>query len=101
MRDGLYLTGPQRRKKMTLTDIKNSQKRCVESLVGEFIHALRLTSYADVYEHDEAIERLTRQRTSLLPPRIAEIIDFMVMDALYLQFRNVSNIYNLTTGELI
>ncbi len=72
---------------MTLTEIKNSQKRTVAMLVEEIINSLRLHSYEDVYEQDEQIERLTVQRTSLLPPRIAEVIDWMVMDALHLHFK--------------
>ncbi len=71
---------------MTLTEIKNSQKRCVAMLVEEIINSLRLHTYADVYERDDAIERLTVQRTSLLPPRIAQVIDWMVMDELHLHF---------------
>jgi len=72
---------------MTLTDIKTSQKRTVAVLVEEIINSLQLRSYEDVYERDEAIERLTRQRTSLIPPRIAEVIDWMVMDELHLHFK--------------
>ncbi len=71
---------------MTLTEIQHSQKRTVAVLVEEIIYSLRLYSYADVYERDADIERLTVQRTSLLPPRIAEVIDWMVMDELCLHF---------------
>lgn len=71
---------------MTLIEIKNSQKRTVAVLVEEIINSLHLHSYADVYERDDDIERLTVQRTSLLPPRIAEVIDWMVMDELCLHF---------------
>ncbi len=74
---------------MTLTEIKTSQKRTVAMLVEEIIKSLRLRSYADVYEHDETIERITLQRTSLLPRRIAEVIDWMVMDELHLHFKLV------------
>ena len=72
---------------MKLTDIKISQKRTVAMLVEEIIKTLRLRSYADVYEQDATIERITLQRTSLLPRPIAEVIDWMVMDELHLQFK--------------
>ncbi len=72
---------------MTLTEIKNSQKRTVAMLVEEIINSLQLRSYEDVYERDEDIERLTYQRTSLISPRVAEVIDWMVMDELCLHFK--------------
>jgi len=72
---------------MKLTEIKASQKRTVGRLVEEIIKSLRIHSYADVYEHDSTIERLTAQRTSLLPRQIAEVIDWMVMDELHLLFK--------------
>lgn len=74
---------------MKLKDIQQAHIACVGVLVKEIIQRLHLHSYEDVWEYDVAIERLTRQRTSLMPTYIAEVVDLMVMDALYLYFKEI------------
>ncbi len=66
--------------------IKQAHTRLVSVLVKELIQSLHLATYKDVYTRDAEIERITCQRLSLLQPRIAEIVDCMIMDALHLHF---------------
>ena len=64
------------------SDIKNAYKGTAAKLLKKVLVAFNLNSLADINDNIDAIERFVAPLIATLPPHIAEVIDYMVIDEL-------------------